>query len=123
LQQAASPRGLEVLVIDDPAVARMVRMNLLSEGYRVRIAIHGEDGLNRIAESEPDVIVLDLQMPVMDGRAFFLEARSRGCGAPVIILSAYGADRARAELGAERSVAKPFEPDQLVSAIREVLHQ
>lgn len=113
---------VEVLMVDDdPALSRMVRLNLLSEGFRVQMAIHGADGLNSVAKHEPDVIVLDLQMPVMDGRTFFRELRSRGCATPVIVLSAYGAENARQEMGAEASIGKPFDPIDLVSAIRRVI--
>ena len=113
---------VEVLIVDDdPALSRMVRLNLLSEGFRVRMAIHGADGLDSVANHEPDVIVLDLQMPVMDGRRFFRELRALGCAAPVIVVSAYGAESARLELGAEASIGKPFDPIALISAIRRVL--
>ncbi len=113
-----------VLIIDDdPAISRMLRLSLLGHGFTVRIAVHGQDGLERLDESEPDVIVLDLQMPVMDGRAFYRELRSRGFRTPVMILSAFGADKARAELGAESYLNKPFEPDELVDRVRSLVQK
>ena len=113
---------VDVLIIDDdPAIARMLRLNLIADGFGVRTAIHGVDGLTRVEDREPDVIVLDLQMPVMDGRTFYRELRSRGCVVPVIVLSAYGAEGARMELGAEASIGKPFDPMHLISTIRRVL--
>lgn len=115
-------KTIEVLIVDDdPAISKMMRLNLVSEGFGVRTAIHGADGLTSVAEHEPDVIVLDLQMPVMDGRTFFRELRARGCDIPVIVLSAYGADSARLELGAEASMGKPFDPMDLVTTIRRVI--
>jgi CheY-like chemotaxis protein len=118
----AEARTANVLIIDDDAaLARMVRFAMLSHGYRVRTAGHGAEGLERVAEQLPDVIVLDLQMPVMDGRTFYRELRARGIDTPVVILSAYGAGSAQAELGAEAHVNKPFDPDDLVRAIQRVL--
>jgi CheY-like chemotaxis protein len=60
-------------------------------------------------------------MPLMDGREFFRELRSRGHEMPVLILSAYGAERARGELKAEAFVSKPFEPDYLVQEVQKLL--
>jgi len=107
-----------VLVIDDDAaLVRMIRLSLESEGFAVTTASDGLDGLDVLAGEDPDVVVLDLQMPRMDGRSFFREMRSRGYQTPVLILSAYGADNARAELSADAAVNKPFDPDLLTEEI------
>ena len=107
-----------VLVIDDDAaLVRMIRLSLESEGYAVTTAPDGLNGLEELAQKNPDVIVLDLQMPRMDGRSFFTEIRSRGYQTPVLILSAYGAERARMELNANAAVNKPFDPEVLTSAV------
>jgi CheY-like chemotaxis protein len=71
--------------------------------------------------SEFDVILLDLEMPVMNGREFFGEYRNRGNQTPVVVVSAYGAEAARAELGAEGAVAKPFDPDNVTHLIDRLL--
>ena len=108
----------DILVIDDdPAVIRLVSLILTAEGHRVRPADSGTKGLDLLKDQTPELIVLDLQMPVMDGRAFYREARSSGYAGPVLILSAFGASQARQELGAQASLSKPFEPDELVSAV------
>ncbi len=76
------------------------------------------DALERFKTASFDVIVLDLQMPKMDGRTFFRTLRVRGDRTPVIILSAFGAEEARVELQAEAALEKPFDPDVLVARIR-----
>jgi len=117
-----SETGAHVLVVDDDqALTRMVRITMLSAGFSVDVAGDGEAALDQVAQRPPDVIVLDLQMPGMDGRTFYRELRRRGNDAPVIILSAFGADGARRELDAQAHVAKPFDPDELVQTVQEVL--
>lgn len=111
-------RLTDILVIDDdPAVVRLVSLILASEGYKVRRAESGSAGLEALQAGDPSLIVLDLQMPGIDGRAFYRLAREAGYGGPVLILSAYGAHQAKDELGAEASLAKPFEPDELLTAV------
>src|SRR5262245_43089107 len=113
-----------VLVIDDDvSLLRMLRLSLLSEGFDVTTAQDGQDALDKLQGSEDDfdVIVLDLQMPVMDGRTFYREMRANGYDIPVLILSAYRADEARAELAAEASLNKPFDPDILLGRLHELI--
>jgi len=111
-----------VLVIDDdPALVRMIRLALLSEGLDVDTAADGLKGLEATERATYDLIVLDLQMPNMDGREFYREFRSRGGATPVVLLSAYGAQNARNALGAEAAVAKPFDPAVLVRTVRTLL--
>ena len=110
-----------MVIDDDQALVRMVRISLATAGMTVTTAANGALALDAIAEARPDVIVLDLQMPVMDGREFFRELRRRGNNAPVLILSAYGARPAQAELGAEASITKPFDPADLVAAVNKLL--
>ena len=113
-----------ILVIDDdPSLLRMLRLSLLSDGFDVTTAQNGLEALNKLQEQDGnvDVIVLDLQMPVMDGRTFYREMRANGYSTPVLVLSAYRADDARRELGAEASLNKPFDPDLLVQSLRELV--
>ena len=108
-----------VLVIDDDeAILRLLRLSMASDGLLVATARDGTAGLERLDSDEFDVIVLDLQMPGMDGRTFYREMVSRGYEAPVVILSAYGAEKAKRELGAAAAVAKPFDPDMLIETVR-----
>ena len=99
-----------VLVVDDePAIRNLVRMSLRPLHLQVEDAGNGEEAMAAVHRSRPSVIVLDLTMPVMDGRSFFhaIEGDDRP---PVLILSGDDSVSARRELGAEASMAKPFDP-------------
>jgi CheY-like chemotaxis protein len=111
-----------VLVIDDDApMSRMIAMILRSSGYDVRVAANGAHGLEQVEEECPDVIVLDLMMPVMDGPTFYRELRHRGFEVPVMIVSAHGAREAQRELNAQAAIHKPFFPDDLAQKVEELL--
>ena len=107
---------------DDPVVQRLVRVTLADAGYDVAIASDGEEAVRIASEDSPDAIVLDLEMPRLDGRAAFREMRQRGVRSPVLILSANGAHTARRELSAEASLDKPFDPTELVRRVERLLH-
>lgn len=110
-----------VLVIDDDqALLRMIRLSMTSDGFDVATAQDGIAALEQLETAEFDVIVLDLQMPRMDGRAFFNEMTSRGHRPKVVILSAYGAEEAQRELKIAAAVPKPFDPDDLIETVRRV---
>lgn len=113
-----------VLVIDDDApLRRMLSLTLRDGGFAVVPAGDGQAALDLLTTdaSLPDAIVLDLEMPVMDGRAFFRALRERGLDVPVIVVSAYGARAAQRQLGAESYLDKPFSPDELVKRVRSLL--
>jgi len=111
-----------VLIVDDDRNLTVFLTTVLSlEGHSVRTASDGEAALALLESNPIDVIVLDLRMPRMDGRAFFRELRARGNQTPVLIASAYGAMEAQRELGAEGAVEKPFSPETLARAINELL--
>jgi two-component system response regulator SaeR len=122
LQQAHSTATHSVLIIDDDRNLTVLLSTVLSlEGHEVMTASDGEAALALLDGRRIDVIVLDLRMPRMDGRAFFRELRSRGNQTPVVIASAYGALDAQRELGAEGAIEKPFVPETLARAIKDVL--
>ena len=112
-----------VLVIDDDAaMARMIAITLRTDGFAVEVADDGRAGLERLdAGSRPDAIILDLVMPVMDGRSFYRALRSRGDDTPVLILSSYDASAAARELGADDYLAKPFQPLVLSERLRRLI--
>lgn len=116
-----SEGGRVLIVDDDPSILRMLRLVFVADGYQVTTATNGREALDAVEASSPRAIVLDLEMPVMDGREFFRELRAKGNSTPVLILSAYGADLARRELKAEAFVSKPFEPDYLVQEVEKLL--
>jgi DNA-binding response OmpR family regulator len=118
VKNGSAPR---VLVIDDDqALLRMVRLAMSSDGLEVETAVDGVEGLEQLDASEFDVIVLDLQMPRLDGRGFFREMTARGHNPKVVILSAYGAREAQQELKVAAAVPKPFDPDDLIETVRRV---
>lgn len=108
-----------VLVVDDDeAMARMIRLTLVSEGYGVVTATDGLDGLDKLEQGGFALVVLDLQMPRMDGREMYAEMKRRGIDIPVVIVSAYGADAAREELKAAAAIRKPFDTAALLDLIQ-----
>ena len=109
------------VVDDDPAMGRLTTLALKSEGYNVAAFTSPKEALAEVVDQaapNPSVVILDLSMPEMDGREFYRRARAAGLTAPVLILSAYGAAAARLELGADASLAKPFDTQQLVDAVK-----
>lgn len=115
-----------VLVVDDePRILRFVRAELESAGFRVVTASEGNSALEAVETEVPDLVVLDVIMPGMDG--FEVLRRLRGRRAvPVILLTARGndADKVRGlDLGADDYLTKPFSPDELSARIRAVLRR
>ena len=111
-----------VLVVDDDrGLASMIAFVLRSYGFSVDVANSGDEGLGLVAARQYDAVVLDLRMPGKDGRAVFREMREIGIQTPVLILSAYDAQGARDELGAEAYLNKPFEPDALAESLQRML--
>jgi DNA-binding response OmpR family regulator len=112
------PEKIRVLVVEDDAgVAEAITM-ALEDDYEVLVASHGQDALAMLERTEVDVVVLDLMMPVMDGREFMGKFRARGATTPVIVASA-GADLSRetARIGAQDFLKKPYHLDALVEKI------
>jgi DNA-binding response OmpR family regulator len=115
-----SPAPRVLVIDDDQALLRMIRLSMASDGLEVGTARDGVEGLERLDAEDYDVIVLDLQMPRMDGRTFFREMTTRGHSPQVVILSAYGANEAQRELKVAAAVPKPFDPDVLIDTVRRV---
>ena len=115
----------KVLIVDDePDVLLTLRMILEAEGFDPSLAADGETALRRIDEEHPDLVVLDIMMPVLDGWFVLAELAGRRKRPGVVVCSAKSSevDRVRARSSrADEYVTKPFEPDDLVSTIREVL--
>jgi two-component system KDP operon response regulator KdpE len=118
--------GNRVLVADDePQIRRALTMALRGHGYEVEAAEDGEDALARLAAWSPDVLVLDLVMPKMDGFDVLREVRTWS-ELPIIVLSARGreADKVTAlDLGADDYLTKPFGIDELLARLRAVLRR
>ena len=112
-----------LLIEDDPAVREGLELALTRHGHRVRAAESGEQGLDLLRADVPDVVVLDLMLPGMDG--FEVCRRIRAAGeVPIIMLTARGDDMdvvAGLEAGADDYVVKPVQPRVLEARIRAVL--
>ncbi len=107
-----------LIVDDDPALLRMLRLWLTGAGMDVTTANDGIEALDQVEATDHfDVIVLDLQMPRLDGRGFCKEMARRGHPGQIVILSAYGADAAGRELDAAAAISKPFDPEVLVETV------
>jgi DNA-binding response OmpR family regulator len=115
-----------ILVVDDePRMRRFVRMNLDLEGYEVLEAENGLVALQKVRDDMPDLVLLDVAMPEMDGFET-LERLREVSAVPVIMLTVKNdeADRIRGlDLGADDYVTKPFSPRELLSRIRAVLRR
>lgn len=119
-------QGARIFVIDDePQIRRSLQVNLEGKGYAVATAADAEQALQAIANRAPDVIVLDLLMPGMDGTALTRRIREHST-VPIIVLSAIGDERKKVEaleLGADDYVTKPFSTEELLARIRSVLRR
>ncbi len=118
--------GTKILVVDDEQrMIHFIRMNLDLEGFSVHEAYDGKDALDQIRIVMPDLVILDVMMPKMDGFETLALLRENS-NVPVIMLTARGEenDRVRGlELGADDYVTKPFSPQELVSRVRAVLRR
>jgi two-component system KDP operon response regulator KdpE len=110
-----------ILVIDDEtALLRALRINLAARDYTVHTACDGTTGLAAMARDHPDVVIVDLGLPDMDGTDVISAIRG-GCTAPIIVLSARGeeAQKVKAlEAGADDYVTKPFDMNELLARLR-----
>lgn len=115
-----------ILVVDDePRMRRFMRMNLDLEGYRVIEAENGLEAVNRVRDDLPDLVLLDVMMPELDGFEALRLIRETS-SVPIIMLTVKGDedDRVRGlELGADDYVTKPFSPRELASRIKAVLRR
>jgi diguanylate cyclase (GGDEF)-like protein len=113
---------------DDPDILTVVKVNLELDGFELDTAVDGEDALQKATANPPDVIILDIMMPRMDGLTALHRLRSQAATAsiPIILLTARGLpeDRVRGlELGADDYITKPFDITELAARIRAVLRR
>jgi len=122
---AVDKKKLILVVDDEPRMVRFVHMNLELEGYQVSTASSGPEAIDKVREEIPDLVILDVMMPEMDGYET-LERIRRISSVPVIMLTvkAEEEDKVRGlELGADDYVTKPFSPRELMSRVKAALRR
>src|SRR5437660_3321924 len=116
-----------ILVVDDePAVREALRRALALEGYSVDLAENGAEALRKIGAAEPDVVVLDVLMPEVDGLAACRRLRERGSRVPILMLTARAGVGDRVDgldAGADDYLVKPFALEELLARIRALLRR
>jgi len=116
-----------ILIIEDETPMRTALADVLeSEGYRALAAPDGEIGLRKAVDEKPDLILLDIMMPKLDGFAVCAELRRLGNAVPVLMLTAKGQVEDRVsglDVGADDYLVKPFSTDELLARVRALLRR
>src|SRR5678815_469690 len=113
-------KPIVVLIEDEPEIRRFLRASLTSHGYRLFEAVTGAEGLQEAQSRQPDIVVLDLGLPDVDGLEVIRRLR-QWTGVPIIVLSARGQEQdkiAALDAGADDYVAKPFGVGELLARVR-----
>ncbi len=119
----------KILVVEDEKnILELVKYNLEQEGYRVTTAMRGDQALEQVRKDKPDLMILDLMLPGMDGIEVCktLKQNYKTAGIPVIMLTAKSEETDKIvglELGADDYVTKPFSPRELVARVKSVLRR
>ncbi|NDJ54846.1 MAG: response regulator transcription factor [Chloroflexi bacterium] len=119
------PTETVLLVDDEPHIIELARMYLEQEGYQILEAADGQEALDVIGAEQPDIIVLDLMLPVIDGWDICKRTRAHS-DVPIIMLTARDDDIDKIvglELGADDYMTKPFNPRELVARIKAILRR
>jgi CheY-like chemotaxis protein len=122
----SSPERTKPLILvadDDPELVSIVEVALSARGYRVATAKHGKEALECVDREKPQLILLDMTMPIMDGWTFAHALRERhGRGIPIVVMTAVKDSQLRSdEVGAEAELGKPFDLQELYDVVEDVL--
>ena len=115
-----------VVIEDDPAILRGLADTLRSESYDVLTATDGEDGYRMVREHQPDLVILDLMLPGMNGYDVCKQIRHHGLATPIMMLTAQDHESNRVqgfEAGADDYVTKPFSIRELLGRVRAILRR
>jgi len=117
----------KILVVDDEkSIVRLVTFNLEKEGFHTLVANNGNEALAKITAEQPDLVILDLMLPGLDGLEVCRRVRQEGLPVAVIMLTAKDQEIDRVlglELGADDYITKPFSPRELVARVKAVLRR
>ena len=115
-----------VLIVDDePGIVELARLYLEQDGFRVETAASGPEGLTRVADLRPDLVILDVMLPGLDGFGVCREIR-RQSSTPILMLTARAEDADKIvglELGADDYLTKPFNPRELAARVKAILRR
>ncbi len=118
--------GTSILIVDDePRYLRLLEANLVTEGFQVLKATNGQEAVDTVADKHPDLVLLDVMMPVLDGFGACERIREFS-NVPIIVVTARGSenDRVRGlDLGADDYIVKPFSATELLARVRAVLRR
>lgn len=122
------PKEKILIVEDEKDIVKMLEYNLKKDGFRVISANSGEDALEKATKERPDLIILDLMLPGMDGldACKTLKNETKSASIPIIMLTAKSQESDKVlglELGADDYVTKPFSPRELIARIKAVLRR
>ncbi len=115
-----------LLVDDEPGIVKMVGRRLESEGYEVSVAMDGEEALKKGLEEDPELVILDIMLPKMNGYDVCRQLKTAKPELPVVMFTAMAQqkDRKRGqEAGADDYICKPFRTDELLGKIREWINK
>jgi len=115
-----------LIIEDDEGIVKLLRRGLAYDGYQVEVALDGETGLVLARDRHPDLVLLDLMLPGMDGLEICQRLRASGGNIPILILTARDALQDRIlglDSGADDYMVKPFELDELLARIRALLRR
>ena len=122
-QKSGPQTGGRILIVEDePHIVELVRYNLVQEGFQVSVAYDGAEALRKAKEDDPELVILDLMLPYVDGLEVCRQIR-RESSVPILMLTARDGEQQRVvglELGADDYVTKPFSPPELVARVRAI---
>ncbi|HBU84115.1 response regulator transcription factor [Paenibacillus sp. UMB7766-LJ446] len=119
-------RSTILIVDDDEKIVSMLRRGLAFEGYDVQTASNGAEGLSKLMDKEPDIVVLDVMMPQIDGFEVCRRLREAGSKVPVLMLTAKDEVQSRViglDTGADDYLVKPFALEELLARVRALLRR